>query len=185
MAQHVCPWWMGYWLVNPLRKLRQNPEKILSPYVKEGMRVLDIGSGMGYFSLPAAMMTGAKGRVICVDLQEKMLQGLKHRADRAGLSGRIENRTAKQNSLMIPDLSAAVDFALAFAIMHEVEDPARAFGEIFAVLKSGGKFLLAEPRGRVSASAFEETLRNAVQSGFYVTGRPKISSSHAALLEKL
>ena len=49
---HVCPWWMGYFLVNPMRRLRQNPDDIISPYVKEGMRVVEVGPGMGYFTIP-------------------------------------------------------------------------------------------------------------------------------------
>ena len=47
MARHICPWWLGYFLVSPLRKLMQNPGSILTPYVKRGMQVMDVGSGMG------------------------------------------------------------------------------------------------------------------------------------------
>jgi len=41
---HVCPVWVGYLLASPLRKLLQNPDKILAPYVKPGMTVLDVGA---------------------------------------------------------------------------------------------------------------------------------------------
>jgi hypothetical protein len=45
MAHRVCPWWIGYLLANPLRRwLGQDPAKILSPYVREGMTVLEPGS---------------------------------------------------------------------------------------------------------------------------------------------
>ena len=30
MAHDVCPWWLGYMLASPLRKLRHNPALILS-----------------------------------------------------------------------------------------------------------------------------------------------------------
>ncbi len=30
MTEHVCPWWAGYFLANRLRKLLQNPYKILA-----------------------------------------------------------------------------------------------------------------------------------------------------------
>ena len=49
MAEHVCPVWVGYLLASPVRKLFDNPEKVLAPYVKEGMTVLDVGSAMGFF----------------------------------------------------------------------------------------------------------------------------------------
>jgi 2-polyprenyl-3-methyl-5-hydroxy-6-metoxy-1,4-benzoquinol methylase len=58
MAQRVCPIWVGYLLASPVRKLYQNPKKILGAYVREGMKILDIGCAMGFFSLPLAEMTG-------------------------------------------------------------------------------------------------------------------------------
>jgi hypothetical protein len=36
---HVCPWWGGYFIDNPLRRLFHNPEKIVGPYVQPGMTV--------------------------------------------------------------------------------------------------------------------------------------------------
>ena len=52
MAEDVCPVWVAYLLASPLRKLLQNPERILAPCVHEGMTVVDIGCAMGFFSLP-------------------------------------------------------------------------------------------------------------------------------------
>jgi ubiquinone/menaquinone biosynthesis C-methylase UbiE len=86
MDEHVCPWWAGYLLANPLRRLLQKPEKIVSPYLRNGMTVLEIGPGMGFFTLPMARIVGASGRIICVDIQEKMIAGLMRRARRAGLA---------------------------------------------------------------------------------------------------
>ena len=95
MAKHVCPWWVGYLLVSPIRRWFQDPEKILSPYVSEGMTVLDIGPGMGFFTIPAARMVGDSGRVIAVDLQEKMLKSLVKRAEKAGVAGRIVSQALR------------------------------------------------------------------------------------------
>ena len=44
----VCPWWLGFFLANPIRRIKQDPEKILGPYVSEGMVLADVGPGMGY-----------------------------------------------------------------------------------------------------------------------------------------
>ena len=45
---HVCPWWAAWFTINnPLRRLAHNPQRILSPYLKPGMTVLDVGCGMG------------------------------------------------------------------------------------------------------------------------------------------
>jgi hypothetical protein len=51
---HVCPWWLGYTFILPIRKYQHNPEQILGPHIKEGMTIMDYGSAMGYFSIPLA-----------------------------------------------------------------------------------------------------------------------------------
>jgi SAM-dependent methyltransferase len=89
MAMRVCPWWMGYLLANPVRRLWHKPEVILAPWIKAEMVVLDMGCGMGFFSVPMARMVGPGGRVISVDLQPKMLAGLMRRAERAKVAKRI------------------------------------------------------------------------------------------------
>ena len=96
---HVCPWWIGYLLVSPLRRFFHDPDQILEPYVLEGMTVLEIGPGMGYFSLSLARLVGKAGRILCVDVQEKMLQQLKKRAGKANLLERIVIVRASDDSL--------------------------------------------------------------------------------------
>ncbi len=184
MAERVCPIWVGYLLLSPLRKLGQNPQKILGPYIKEGMQVLDIGCAMGFFSLPLAEMVGPQGKVICVDMQEKMLGSLKRRAQKAGLSAGIETRLCSQESLGLQGLDQKMDLALAFAVLHEVPDVPAFFSEIHKALKSKGQLLIAEPKGHASENDFEKSLALAEQSGFKVIDRPRISRSLAALLEK-
>ena len=51
MSTHTCPWWLGYLLASPLRRLFENPTTRLAPYVREGMFVLEPGPGMGFFAL--------------------------------------------------------------------------------------------------------------------------------------
>src|SRR3974377_170143 len=115
MKHRVCPWWLGYWLLNPLRKMGQNPGDLLAPYVREGMTVLEPGPGMGYFTIELARLVGRSGRVIAGDVQPKMLEGLKRRAAKAGVLNRINARLATRESTGIEDLQGLVDFVLAFA----------------------------------------------------------------------
>lgn len=184
MAEHVCPVWVGYLLASPVRKLLQNPKKILSPYVKEGMNVIDIGCAMGFFSLPLAEMVGTDGRIICVDMQEKMIKALEKRARRKGLSNRIETHLCNDNSLGLDNLKYEIDIALAFAVVHEVTDASSFFSEIYKILKQSGEVLVAEPKGRVSEDDFNISVSVAEQNGFKVIDRPKISRSSAVLLKK-
>jgi ubiquinone/menaquinone biosynthesis C-methylase UbiE len=184
MAEAVCPWWIGYLLVSPLRRLLQKPEALLSPHVEEGMTVMDVGCAMGFFSLPLAELVGSEGRVVCVDLQERMIRSLRKRAARAGLENRIEMRVCSTESLGTGDLEGAVDFALAFAVVHEVPEQARLLAEICGALRVGGRFLLAEPAGHVSDKRFAETIATAEAAGLSVVDRPRIRMSHAALFER-
>ena len=76
MEKHVCPWYIGYILASPIRKLFQNPEKILKPDIKPGMRVLEVGPGMGFFRTTGENLLEMEDEVYCIDLQEKMLKSL-------------------------------------------------------------------------------------------------------------
>lgn len=184
MAQHVCPWWLGYLLASPLRRWRQDPEKILGPYIKEGMKVMDVGCAMGFFSLPLARMVGPTGQVVCIDLQEKMIKSLKKRAAKAGLSGRIEARVCSRKSLEIDDIPGKIDFALAYAVVHEVPDSEALFSQVHQSMKPGSKLLLGEPKGHVSADDFKQTIATARRCGFEVVEHPEIKRTRAVLLSK-
>ena len=184
MAERVCPVWVGYLLASPLRKLIQSPEKILSPHVKPGMTVVDVGCAMGFFSITMAGIVGPTGRVLCIDIQEKMLQSLKKRAVKAGVDTAMEYRLCVNGSLGLEDLDQGVDFILAFAVVHEVPDQATLFAETFQALKPGAKLLLCEPAGHVSQQQFKDTVEQARTAGYRVGDSPRISKSHAVLLEK-
>jgi ubiquinone/menaquinone biosynthesis C-methylase UbiE len=183
MSHRVCPWWLGYFLVNPLRRLWQNPVDLLAPFVREGMIVLEPGCGMGFFTLDVARMVGRSGKVIAVDLQPKMLAGLRRRAARANLLDRIDLRLASPEALGISDLAGQVDLALALHMVHEVPDAASLFAEIRQTLKPGGRLLVTEPRGHVSAEVFAAELAAAEKSGLRTLDRPARGRDAVALLE--
>ncbi len=182
MAHIICPPWLGWFLVNPLRRFRQDPDAILSPYVADGMTVLEIGPGMGFFSLPLARMVGPDGKILCVDVQKKMLEALQRRALRAGLADRIIIRVCDPTSLGVSDFIGKIDFALAFAVVHEVPDVPRLFSDIVRVLKPDAKCLIAEPKLHVSEREFEQTVNTATQQGLRVIGQPRIAGSHTVLM---
>jgi ubiquinone/menaquinone biosynthesis C-methylase UbiE len=163
---HVCPPWLGYFLVSPVRRLFQDPETILTPYVHESMTVLELGPGMGFFSLTLARLVGSQGRVVCVDLQEKMLKRLMKRAANAGVEQRITAIQATQDSLQLDAVAGSVDFTLAFAVIHEIPDKPRIFGEVYRAMKPGGLLFLSEPAGHVTQDAFDKTIGLAVSAGF-------------------
>lgn len=186
MAEHVCPWWLGYFLVGPIRRwVGEDPVNLLQPYVRAGMTVLEPGPGMGFFTLPLARLVGSNGRVIAVDIQPQMLRGLQRRAEKQQLANRIETRLAAPDRLGLENLRDAVDFALIFAVVHEVPSAGSFFREIAAALKPGGTVLFAEPAGHVKVAKFEEELGAAGAAGLQIVSRPVIRRSIAAVLKKI
>jgi SAM-dependent methyltransferase len=185
MPHHrVCPWWIGYLLASPIRRLTYNPTRLLQPYVRAGMTVLEPGPGMGFFTLDLARLVGEHGRVIAVDIQPKMLRSLRRRAVKAGLGDRIETRLAKPDSMGIADLADRADFALAFAVVHEMPSARVFFGEVAQALKPGARVLLAEPAGHVTAPDFEAEIAAAAEAGLRGIDRPSVPRALAAMLEK-
>jgi SAM-dependent methyltransferase len=146
------------------------------------MTTLDFGCGMGHFSLPLARMVGPGGRVVCVDIQPKMLANLERRARKAGLLGRLELRRASEGDFGLQGLAGQVDFAVAFAVVHEVPDEGRLFRDLAAVLKPGARLFLAEPIFHVRGKGFAEELGWAQDAGLGVIERPAVKRAHAAVL---
>ncbi len=183
MADYVCPWWAVPFTIDPpFRRWLHDPDRIVGPYVQPGMHVLDVGCGVGWFSIPMAKMVGAQGKVIAVDLQPQMLDMLRRRADKAGVLHRIELHKCAQDRLGI-DVQA--EFALIFAMLHEVPDPSRMLAEVRACLKPQGRLLLAEPPLHVAARTFASEVTAAETVGFRIVDRPRIRWTRAVLLERI
>lgn len=176
---YLCPWWLIWFLDNPLRRLIHHPETILAPHVQPGDTALDIGCGPGYFTLPLARLVGLHGSVIAADLQPQMLDIVRRRAGRAGLLPRIHLHHCAAGQLGV---DTPVDFALAFAMLHETQHTADLLAEVAAVLKPAGRLLVAEPRAHVSAQLFAETLMLARAVSLEPCLEPRIAMCRAVLL---
>lgn len=185
MAEHRCPWWMGYVLISPVRRWLQQPESLLKPYLRPGFTILEPGPGMGFYTLPAARLVGEHGRVIAVDVEARMLQALGRRALRARLDARIECRLSIEADLGVDDLRGRVDVLLALAMVHEMPSAADFFRQAVPTLRPGGLLILAEPSGHVTPAAFEEEIRLAQAEGMDLIERPRVRQSFATVLRKL
>ncbi len=177
----VCPVERAGHLDNPFRRWLQNPQKILRPYIEEGMTVLDIGCGPGFFSIGMAQMVGKSGQVIAVDLQEGMLQKLRSKIQGTGLEHRILLHKSEANRIGI---SGKIDFALAFYVVHELPNQKNFFEELESLLKPKAQALIVEPPFRVSKKAFEETIKKARDAGLTPAAGPRVFLSKTAILKK-
>jgi ubiquinone/menaquinone biosynthesis C-methylase UbiE len=181
LQRMVCPWWCCYTFDNPLRKLLHNREAILSPYIRPGCTAIDVGAGMGYFSIPLARLVGPAGHVTAIDIQVKMLEALASRARKHGVSERIKPYLANSDSL---GNHPKADFVIAFWMVHEVPNKGAFLTEIFGFLKPEGLFLLAEPIFHVSKKSFLRTMNIANEIGFTVKDMPKIRLSRSVLFTR-
>jgi len=177
----VCPVEAAGSLDNRIRRWLQNPQRLLRPYVHEGMTVLDLGCGPGFFTLSMAQMVGASGRVIAADLQDAMLQKVGAKLRGTELEGRLRLHKCDDGSI---DLSEDVDFVLAFYMVHEVPDQQGLFAELATILKPNGRILVVEPPFHVSKRAFETTVTTANEVGLTDHERPRMFLNKAVLLGK-
>ena len=99
------------------------------------MRVADIGSGTGFFAVPAVGMVGPKGRVYAIDLSAQMLEDLREKLERAG-AGNLETLRSEEDRIPLPD--ASVDFAFLACVLHELDGPGTLL-EVRRILKPGGR----------------------------------------------
>lgn len=180
----ICPWWAGYLIASPIRKLWQNPDRVLGPHLREGMTVLEPGPGAGFFTLEIARLVGPSGRVVAVDVEPRMVKALKRRARKAGLQNRIDARVVSPASMQLADLDAMVDFVFAFAVVHELPSAASFFFEAARAMKPGADLLLAEPDGHVGEAEFAEAIKAAADNGLGLLYRPSINRSVTALFRK-
>lgn len=176
---YVCPAELSGSLDNPIRKIFHKPEKILSGYIREGMTVLDLGCGPGYFTIEMARRVGDCGKVIAADLQQGMLDKLRKKISGTPSERIIELHKCAEDTLGI---SQKVDFVLASWMVHEVPDQDRLFRELKSILSPEGKILIIEPKIHVSLRSFNSMINLAENNGFIIIERPKVTISRSILM---
>ncbi len=176
---HICPWQAVWTFDNLLRPFIHNPQKLFSPHVPPGSRVVDVGCGAGFASLGLARLVGDAGSVVAVDLQQEMLNLLLKRATRKKLNERIQAFMCTPEAL---GLSGSFHFANAFYMVHEVPDVRGFLREIFDHLRPGGRLFVAEPVFHVTKKRFNAMRVVATEVGFTLVDCPCVRFSRAVVL---
>jgi len=179
----VAKWY--HLLVYPdwFRRLHQRPGRFLGELVKVGMTVADIGCGLGFYTIEMARLVGQNGRVIAIDFQAQMLRVTARKARKAGVAERVEIIECTQDNLMVSERTplGQVDFALSMWVAHEAPDRERFFGQIRRMLKSEGRYLLAEPKFHVGKQLYRAICSDAERAGLKRISEPAVGASRAAL----
>ena len=178
---HTCPVELAGGLDNSIRRLAHNPQKILKPFIKEGMTVLDVGCGPGFFSVEIAKMLNGAGKVIAADVQEGMLDKIRKKISGAALEQRIELHKSDYENIGVTE---KVDFVLAFWMVHEVRNQKRFIEELSSILKPGGVIFIIEPKIHVPKTKFNAMVNMLKESGFTFLESPKVFFSRTVVLTK-
>ena len=109
--------------------------------LKTGMKLLDVGSGPGRLALPASSIVGSSGEVVALDIQSKMLDKLKARAETKGINNiRMMNAPAGSGKID-PEY---FDRAILVTVLGEISNKHDALTEINQALKPGGLLSITE-----------------------------------------
>jgi ubiquinone/menaquinone biosynthesis C-methylase UbiE len=137
-----CPAWMTGLLENPYMNAVAGAETLLDRAgVGEAMRVVDVGSGPGRLTIPAAERVGQDGEVTALDIQPAMLQRLRDRlAARSLRNVTLVLAGAGEGKLKV----GYYDRALLVTVLGEIPDREAAMQEIASALRPGGLLSITE-----------------------------------------
>ena len=118
------------------RRSYLDPPSILHAFgIRPGMRIADVGSGTGFFAIPAAAIVGPKGRVYAVDLSPEMLEDLQAKLARTPQRS-LEAVRSTEDRIPLPD--GSVDFVFMACVLHELDGPGTLL-EARRILRRGGR----------------------------------------------
>jgi ubiquinone/menaquinone biosynthesis C-methylase UbiE len=132
-----------------------NPfEKLNAAEVRQGKRVLEVGCGPGYFTIPAAEIVGAKGHVNALDINPAAVEYVRRKVQRLGKKN-IDVMLAGAGATGLPE--GSVDVAFLFGVIHAFPNLHEVFTEMHRALKPNGKLSIQSRRS-------EEQLTDSVTS---------------------
>src|SRR5512144_3141587 len=123
--------------------------------IKAGDVVLDLGSGAGIDAFLAQRIVGETGRVIGVDMTPEMLERARQNTAKLGYDN-VEFRFGEIEALPVDD--NAIDVVVSNCVLNLVPDKARAFAEIYRVLRPGAHFCVSDI---VATGPLPEPIKNA------------------------
>jgi SAM-dependent methyltransferase len=132
------------WMDRSSREKEEQPDRALDLIgVVPGMIVADVGAGSGYMTTRLAQRVGPSGKVYANDVQPALLEILRDKAQRDGLTN-IEVVLGTEEDARLPD--HAIDLVLLVDVYHEFSQPQKMLQSIRRSLKPGGELVLMEYR---------------------------------------
>ena len=110
--------------------------------VRLGHQVLDLAGGTGDIAALLSKRVGKKGHVVLSDINEAMLEAGRQKLEDRGISGNVSYSLANAESL--PFVNGEFDAVTIAFGLRNVTDKDAALGEMYRVLRPGGKVLILE-----------------------------------------
>ncbi len=109
--------------------------------IKEGDTVVDLGSGAGNDCFVARAIVGESGRVIGIDMTEKMIEKANKNNEKLGFKN-VEFRLGDIEAMPVDPNTA--DVVVSNCVLNLVPDKRKAFAEMFRITKPGGHFSVSD-----------------------------------------
>lgn len=128
--------------VDTARDGRQKPDHVLQLVeLSDGMTVVDLGSGEGYFLCRLSRAVGPRGRVVATEIEEELVRDLGKRVARERLSNVDVVRAPTDDVGIAP---GTADRILLVNVWHHIADRRRYAARVAAALKPGGKIVVID-----------------------------------------
>jgi SAM-dependent methyltransferase len=158
------PWWLGPFLAGRVRGLVLPADVVLDRLaLGPGMKVVEVGPGIGFLSFPAAKRLEPDGLLYCVDIQPKMIDRIRALAEARNIES-IQTFVAPAEKL--PDAIYDADLVFFAMVLGEVRDKRAALQEAMRVLKPGGVLSVTEALPDPHYLTRGEVRKLASQAGF-------------------
>jgi ubiquinone/menaquinone biosynthesis C-methylase UbiE len=157
----ACPYGQRFWVEAPHPIItRDRLREVLRP--EPGERVLEIGPGVGYYTLDLAEWVGPEGTIEIFDLQQEFLDHTMQRAAERNLANLVPTQG---DATALPYEDDSVDAVVLTAVLGEIPDPGAALREITRVLKPSGRLIVGELFGDPHFTTQASLKRQATEAG--------------------
>ena len=149
---------------NPIRSVFCDPYKLLRMAgLKRGQKVLEVGCGPGFFTIPAAKIVGEEGVVYAADVHPLAIERVKEKIEREGMKN-VKPMLANASDTGLPDQS--IDLAFIFGLRYIAGGLENVITEIHRILKPGGVLSFEKTKGSA-----KKLIDEVERGGFVYSGR--------------
>jgi len=143
---------MAFVLGNPLRRLTMDPVDVLTKMgIQKGLRVLEVGCGPGFFTIPAARIV-EEGNIYALDLSPLMIKKVKKKVEKQGLEN-VQTITTNASNTGLEDES--IDLIFCIDVLSDITDVNSTLQEIYRILKFDGILSVFEPHAGFEPGAWK------------------------------